>query len=198
MNTAQLLNLTQRDLMKMTDAELRKAVSTLRSTSRKRYERITRSGKFKNGTKATRKLERGGGLPPVKTLQDRESLINEFKRYKGFLKMKTSTLGGSKEYKEKLKDALKEGAGLSGESGTVFDNDDMLDMYTDILDDLEEANLYEIYYRKYMENLARTIKEHPDKSREDIEKIVRDRVDEWYEEERRKNGEYGVYTSNLV
>jgi len=195
MTTQQLLNLTQRDLENMTEKELRKTVSTLRSTSRKRYERLQKAKVFKSGSTAAKELERGGGLPPVKTLSDKTELVNEYKRYRKFLKSKTSTVKGARSHKEKLREALKKGAGLESENNTIFDNDEQLEQYSDILDDLEDSNIYELYYKKFMETLAATIEQNPNKSKADIEKIVRDRIDEWYEERRRENG---IYTSDLV
>ena len=196
--TKELLNLTQKDLMNMTERELRKAVSTLRSTSRKRYERLTKADLFKGGSKAAKELNRGGGLPPVKTLKTRAELVNEYKRYKKFLKSKTSTVGGARDHREKLRKALKKGAGVELETDTIFDNDEQLEIYSDILDDLEDSNLYEQYYKKYMETLTKTIEKNPDLTNEEIKEKVEKQVTEWYEAMKRDNGDYGVYTSNLV
>lgn len=198
MTTKQIMNLTQRELEKMTDAELRKAVSTLRSTARKRAERVKKAGVFKNGSAAVKELDRGGGLRTVATLKERSEIINEWKRYKKFLKAKTSTVKGAREYKKKLREGLKKGAGLENQTDTIFDNDEQLETFADILDDLEESNIYELYYTKYMETLAQTIEKNPNKSKDEIASIVKERVDNWYEELKRENGDYGVHTSNLV
>lgn len=198
MTTKQIMNLTQKDLEKMTDAELRKAVSTLRSTSRKRAERVKKAGVFKNGSSAVKELDRGGGLRAVATLKERSEIINEWKRYKKFLKSKTSTVKGAREYKKKLREGLKKGAGLENQTDTIFDNDEQLETFADVLDDLEESNIYELYYTKYMETLAQTIEKNPDKSKDEIADMVRERVDDWYEKLKRDNGDYGVHTSNLI
>ena len=198
MTTKQIMNLTQRELEKMTDAELRKAVSTLRSTARKRAERVKKAGVFKNGSAAVKELDRGGGLRTVATLKERSEIINEWKRYKKFLKAKTSTVKGAREYKKKLREGLKKGAGLENQTDTIFDNDEQLETFADILDDLEESNIYELYYTKYMETLAQTIEKNPNKSKDEIASIVKERVDNWYEELKRENGDYGVHTSNFV
>lgn len=198
MTTKQIINLTQRDLEKMTDAELRKAVSTLRSTARKRAERVKKAGVFKNGSAAVKELDRGGGLRPVATLKERSEIINEWKRYKKFLKSKTSTVKGAREYKKKLREGLKKGAGLENQTNTIFDNDEQLETFADVLDDLEESNIYELYYTKYMETLAQTIEKNPNKSKDEIASIVKERVDDWYEKLKRDNGDYGVHTSNLI
>lgn len=198
MTTKQIMNLTQRELEKMTDAELRKAVSTLRSTARKRAERVKKAGVFKNGSAAVKELDRGGGLRTVATLKERSEIINEWKRYKKFLKAKTSTVKGAREYKKKLREGLKKGAGLENQTDTIFDNDEQLETFTGILDDLEESNIYELYYTKYMETLAQTIEKNPNKSKDEIASMVKERVDNWYEELKRENGDYGVHTSNFV
>jgi len=198
MKTNALLNLTQKELQSLTDKELRKAVSTLRSTSRKRYERLVKAEVFKGGSRAAKELDRGGGLPPVKSLETRAQLINEYKRYKKFLKNKTSTVTGAREHKETLRKALKKGAGMEMESGTIFDNDTQLEIYSDILDDLEDNSLYELYYSKYMETLAQTIEQNPNKTNAEIKEMVDNRITAWYEKMKRDNGDYGVYTSNLV
>lgn len=198
MTTKQIMSLTQRELEKMTDAELKKAVSTLRSTARKRAERVKKAGVFKNGSAAVKELDRGGGLRPVSTLKERSEIINEWKRYKKFLKSKTSTVKGTREYKKKLREGLKKGAGLENKTDTIFDNDEQLETFADILDDLEESNIYELYYTKYMETLAQTIEKNPDKSKSEIANMVKKRVNDWYEERKRENGDYGVHTSNLI
>ena len=198
MTTKQIMNLTQRDLEKMTDAELRKAVSTLRSTARKRAERVKKAGLFKKGSPAVKELDRGGGLRPVATLKERSEIINEWKRYRKFLKAKTSTVKGARVYREQLRAGLKKGAGLENQTDTIFDNDEQLEIFADILDDLEESNIYELYYTKYMETLARAIEKIPDKSKDEIVSMVKERVDNWYEELKRENGDYGVHTSNLI
>lgn len=198
MTTKQIMNLTQRELEKMTYAELRKAVSTLRSTARKRAERVKKAGVFKNGSAAVKELDRGGGLRTVATLKERSEIINEWKRYKKFLKAKTSTVKGAREYKKKLREGLKKGAGLENQTDTIFDNDEQLETFADILDDLEESNIYELYYTKYMETLAQTIEKNPNKSKDEIASMVKERVDNWYEELKRENGDYGVHTSNFV
>lgn len=198
MTTKQIMNLTQRDLEKMTDAELRKAVSTLRSTARKRAERVKKAGVFKKGSPAVKELDRGGGLRTVATLKERSEIINEWKRYKKFLKAKTSTVKGAREYKKKLREGLKKGAGLENQTDTIFDNDEQLAIFADVLDDLEESNIYELYYTKYMETLAQTIEKNPNKSKDEIASMVKERVDNWYEELKRENGDYGVHTSNLI
>ena len=100
MTTQQILSLSIRDINKMTEKELRQAVSTLRSTGRKRYERIVESEVYSPAIKSLWHGAKGDVIFPTVRGMDSTTLKNEFKRYKSFLEKKTSTVAGAKRYEK--------------------------------------------------------------------------------------------------
>lgn len=109
MITEDLLKLSLEDLNNLSDTELRKVVSTMRSTARKRYERLQKAGLnkmvdtyFKKGAKNTEEL-----LPTVKGM-DRITLLNEYARYRRFLSSKSSTVKGARQVLKQQKQFIKQ------------------------------------------------------------------------------------------
>lgn len=90
MKTEDFLRLTLSDIEKMTEKELRTAVSTMRSTARKRYERLQDKG-LENVVRSHFKRGAPGEdpLPTVKGM-DEITLRNEYTRYKRFLSADTT------------------------------------------------------------------------------------------------------------
>lgn len=101
----QIMNMSQRDLMKMNEKELRKVISSERSVARKRMERLE---KIEEYTPALSDLLRSGGIPTVKGM-DKLALINEHKRYKKYLSAVTSTVTGAKKVRKQAVENLKKG-----------------------------------------------------------------------------------------
>lgn len=101
----QIMNMSQRDLLKLSEAELRKVVSSERSISRKRMERLESREEY---TPAYSELLRSGGVPTVKGM-DKLALINEHKKYKKFNSAVTSTITGAKRVKKQAIENLKSG-----------------------------------------------------------------------------------------
>lgn len=80
-------------LEKMERAELAKEVSILASAGNKRIKRLQQAG---YNTPALRYTMRHGGNFSVKG-KDKDALLEEFKRVKGFLNAKTSSVRGAKQ-----------------------------------------------------------------------------------------------------
>ncbi len=123
MTTEQILQMNIRELEKLTPKELRQSVSTLRSTSRKRYERVVESELYSPSVESLRKSATQEIFTPLRELAD-EQLINEFKRYRQFLKAPTSTVGGARKSNKKLREETKKATGVD------FDTDELLHYYS--------------------------------------------------------------------
>lgn len=179
--TQQLLNKTQREVTKMTERELRKAVSTLRSTARKRYERLLESDIYSPALDYLVKSARGEYvLPPIKTL-DVVELKNEYKRYKTFLQMKTSTVSGAKKAKKAQKEATET---LVGRELTDEEITDLWQM----VDELQSTDVGGVLnYKQISETVGDIMLEHPDFSKVDILDLARNRLVEIYENESTPN-----------
>ena len=177
MKTADLLSISPKKLDTMTEKELRKVVSTMRSTARKRYERIEKAGlsDYSPAVNLLKKRGKKGLLPPVKEL-DKTSLINEYKRYKSFLKSKTSTKKGAKVYVEKIREAAR--AVARPES---FESDDDLLRFYSLYDSLQETSIATAFNYRYVEKvMAETLEDNPDKSDEDLLRIAEERLQRQY------------------
>lgn len=181
MTTQQLLNKTQREVTKMTEGELRKAVSILRSTARKRYERLVESEIYSPAAQYMVKSARGQYvLPTVKNLSVSE-LKNEYKRYKTFLQMKTSTVSGTKKAKKAQKEATET---LIGRELTDEEITDLWQM----VDELQNTDVGGVLnYKQISETVSDIMIEHPDFSKVDILDLARNRLVEIYENESSNN-----------
>lgn len=181
MITQQLLNKTQREVTNMTEAELRKAVSVLRSTARKRYERLVESETYSPAAQYMVKSARGQYvLPTVKNLSVSE-LKNEYKRYKTFLQMKTSTVSGTKKAKKAQKEATET---LIGRELTDEEITDLWQM----VDELQNTDVGGVLnYKQISETVGDIMIEHPDFSKVDILDLARNRLVEIYENESTPN-----------
>lgn len=98
----ELLTISGADYKALKGKDLREAVSSLRSTARKRAERLDAKG---YNTQALTMLERSGGLPTIKGMSDKE-LKREFMRYRSFLTNQTSTISGFKEFRSDVINGL--------------------------------------------------------------------------------------------
>lgn len=136
MKTESLLNYTQRQLERMTEKELRQTVSTLRSTSRKRYERIVEADVYSQSAQALWRASGGNDIFPTIKGMDATSLLNEYKRYVSFLKSKTSTVRGAKKSTSQSKQLVED---LSG--GKEFTDEETTEIFL-LADELKnEINL---------------------------------------------------------
>ena len=197
MKTEQLLKLNQRQLEKMTEKELRQVVSTLRSTSRKRAERVAKTGLY---SPALERLKKGAStsdyLPTIKGM-DVTQLRNEYKRYKGYLKSQTSTAGGTRKANKKLKEITAQ------ETGVSFDNADEMLQYYHLVDLAEQTDVGGVlHYRtikevvdevyrneKYDGRRGMSKDENEEFDREILDEIEK-RLEEIYEYENRPRAKY--------
>lgn len=109
--TQQILDFTQRDIMALTESELRSVVSTLRSTARKRYERLIIAEVQSPAIKALwQGVTSNSPVPSVKGM-DKGKLQSEFLRYKVFLTAKTSTVRGARHYEKNMRQAVRDTTG---------------------------------------------------------------------------------------
>lgn len=95
MKTRDLLSLQPLDIESMTEKQLRRAVSTINATAKKRQARI--EAKDEIYSPAVDYINRTGGFKSVRG-QTKEELINSFMRGKSFLESETSTVKGSRAY----------------------------------------------------------------------------------------------------
>ncbi len=195
LKTSEILNLNQRELQKMTDKELRQAVSTLRSTSRKRYERLVESDVYSPAQNALLKGSEGRTaiFTPVAELTDTTQLINEYKRYKGFLSSKTSTVRGSRKANKYIKEQTETAMAERGE--TVPDGFNWLRYYhlVDVTEKLDVAGAF--HYRVLKTVVDEEYSKNVDASEENIMSRVKARLEEMNE---RENTPSAIYPSTLV
>lgn len=175
MKTENLLNYTQRQLERMTEKELRKTVSTLRSTSRKRYERIVEADVYSQSAIALWKASGGGDIFPTIKGMDSTSLINEYKRYKQFIKSKTSTVTGARKSEKQSKKLIKD---ISG--GKEFTDEETTEIFL-MADELKN----EINVLQSSTDRISAISEvyNPNLSKEEILQKAREKMVEQYEEQ---------------
>lgn len=177
MTTQQLLDLSLRELTKMTDRELKQAVSTLRSTARKRYERLVNSGEVVNSPAAIY-LQRGGLYPTIKGM-DTVTLRNEFKRYKHFLGLKTSTVSGTKKYYKDMKEMLQATTG-----DDTFNDDESLVEFWKLYDSAKNTDVGAVLnYRQVMNEVAEIYDNNSDLPTEELLQKIRERLQTVYENE---------------
>lgn len=190
MTTMDIVLMGQRELQKLTEKELRQAVSTLRSSSRKRYERLIDSEIYSESVEALRKSAIGydSVLPTIKGM-DKTQLYNEFKRYKNFLLSKTSTVRGSKKSRKAKQKVIKDITGVD------VDADDMRKFYS-IYDEAKQSGVGGILnYRQVMNTVAEVYDENPDWTKDKILDEVEKRLVTAYEKE---NSPRAIYPSRTM
>lgn len=176
-----IMKLNQRQIEKMSRQELARVVSDLRSVARKRIERMEKSEVY---SPAYTSIISGGGIPTVKGM-DITQLRNEFKRYKGFVEMKTSTVRGARTYQRKLKNNFEKMVGRS------LTNDEM-GFYSRILDDLRDEGLATANnYKNVLNYITEYSNDNPELGSEELKQQVREVLENEYEQTTR-----GFYSSD--
>lgn len=190
MTTQQILNLTQKEIERMTEKELRKAVSVLRSTSRKRYERIVEADVYSQSAIALHRSSGSGGVFPTVKGMDTITLLNEHIRYKQFLMSKTSTVGGARKTKNKTKNLIED---LSG--GKEFTDEEITEIFL-MADELKN----EMNVLQSSTDRISAISEvyNPDLSKDEIMTRAREKMVEIYENDNPTIGEFGLYPSKYI
>lgn len=178
-----IMKLNQRDIEKMSRRELASVVSDLRSVARKRIDRIEKNDAFIYSP-AYSYIIRGGGIPTVKGMNVTQ-LKNEFKRYRHFIGLKTSTVKGAKRYYEK---SVKNFEKLTGRGfGT-----EQIKYFFGLLDDLRDDGLAtEKNYNSVLNYMVNYAEENPDATDEEIQNHAREEVRKEYEQSAR-----GFYSSD--
>lgn len=190
MTTQQILNLTQRELERMTEKELRQAVSALRSTSRKRYERLVEADVYSQSAIALHRSSGSGGVFPTVKNMDTITLLNEQKRYKQFLTSKTSTVKGARKTQNKTKNLIED---LSG--GKEFTDEEITEIFL-MADELKN----EMNVLQSSTDRISAISEvyAPDLSKDEIMTRAREKMVEIYENDNPTIGEFGLYPSKYI
>lgn len=198
MTTEQILQMNIKQLEKLTTQELRQSVSTLRSTSRKRYERVLESDLYSPSVESLRKSATQEIFTPLRELAD-EQLINEFKRYRQFLKAPTSTVGGARKSNKKLREETQKATGVD------FDTDELLHYYS-LVDQARKTEVGGVLdYRIIKEVTEEVYNRRKDKRKETKEenkrfnrsvlKEIEKRLQDIYEEE---NTPSAIYPSKSI
>lgn len=190
MTTQQILDLTQRELERMTEKELRQAVSVLRSTSRKRYERLVEADVYSQSAIALHRSSGSGGVFPTVKNMDTITLLNEQKRYKQFLTSKTSTVKGARKTQNKTKNLIED---LSG--GKEFTDEEITEIFL-MADELKN----EMNVLQSSTDRISAISEvyDPDLSKDEIMTRAREKMVEIYENDNPTIGEFGLYPSKYI
>lgn len=176
MKTSEALNLSPYQIGKMSEKELRKVVSTIRSTARKRWERLERQGIYSPAMKAFSKKAKGFDtvLPSVKDL-DLVTLRNEYRRYKLFLEAQTSTVPGAKRAIDQQTKLVNELAGRSdlspSEASEILNMADELKLADEIARVQSSTKRISAISEEY----------NTGKTKEEIMKEARKRLEEAYE-----------------
>lgn len=180
MKTKDLLNLSPKKITSLSEKDLRKVVSTLRSTARKRYERLAEKGFYTIPMKtlSSKSPNRSDVLPEVKTL-DVVSLRNEYKRYNQFLNAKTSTVSGARKAEKQAREYIESVSGR-----TDFSKDEMDEIYR-LSDELSLTD--EISHIVSSSEKVTAVTEYysPNKSKKTILNQARRKVEKAYERQRR-------------
>lgn len=198
MTTEQILRMNIKQLEKLTTQELRQSVSTLRSTSRKRYERVVESDLYSPSVESLRKSATQEIFTPLRELAD-EQLINEFKRYRQFLKAPTSTVGGARKSNKKLREETQKATGVD------FDTDELLHYYS-LVDQARKTEVGGVLdYRIIKEVTEEVFNKRKDKRKETKEenkrfnrsvlKEIEKRLQDIYDEE---NTPSAIYPSRSI
>lgn len=176
-----IMKLNQREIEKMSRKELARVVSDLRSVARKRIERMEKSEIYSPAYSA---IIASGGIPTVKGM-DLTQLKNEFKRYKHFIELKTSTVKGAKKYYEK---SVKNFERLTGREFTA----DQMKYFFGLLDDLRDDGLAtEKNYNSVLNYMVDYVEENPNATDNEILNHAREEVKKEYEQSTR-----GFYSSD--
>ena len=184
MNTQQLLNLSLKELNALSDKELRKAVSTLRSTGRKRYERLAESEEYTPAVKYMQTSTKGDTIFPTVRNMDTTQLKNEFARQKHFLEMQTSTKAGVKKARENIRTSTQE-----------IVKRDLTDAEVTAIweasDELRDNGAGGIMnYKQVAETVSQVMEENPDFSQTDLIQETKRRLKQIYEDEERARSIY--------
>lgn len=199
MTTEQILQLNIRDLEKLSEKELRVAVSTLRSTSRKRYERVVESELYSPSVEALRKSATQEIFTPLRGM-DITQLRNEFKRYRGFLKSPTSTVKGARKSNKKLRETTAEVTGVDFE-----DADEMLHYYS-LVDQAEKTDVGGVLNYRIVKDVVEEVfnekkskrkssKEENKRFNRSVLKEVEKRLQKYYEAEENPSA---IYPSRTI
>lgn len=195
LTTQQILNLSIKEVEKMGEKELRSAVSTLRSTSRKRYERLEEQSQYSPAMRgvSTKSSSTETVFPTIRGM-DLTSLQNEFKRYRSFINAPTSTVTGAKKYQEQQKSTFADFFGIDESELT----DDEVDFLWEMLDEMRDNGVGGVLnYRQVAKEIGEVYdsrRNNPNRSlkKENIKRSVSKRLEKIYESEQLPSK---VYTS---
>lgn len=180
--TSAFLEMTGKAFEALSGRDLRKAVSSLRSTARKRAARLDAGGYT---TPALTKLNKEGGLPIIKGLTESE-LRSEFQKYRNFLNDKTSTVSGFKSFRSDVIEGLRnKGVDISPENFQEF-----FEAYEELKDLDPSVENRRLKYRT-MRELADTLQEGPPDF-EDLILKMQEAIEEIYEDEEGMDYDEGV------
>lgn len=189
--TDELLRMNQRELSSLTEKELRQVVSTVRSTARKRYERLAERDIYSPAMRAFREGARGDSVIPTIRGMDITQLRNEFKRYKQFLTAKSSTVKGAKEIKSKLQNAIEDVTG-------VRMTQDKAEEFIKIYDQAKWSEVgLNVNYRQVMNTVEEIYETNPEWDSDKIIKVAERRLIEEYEREN-PTTQYGIHPSRAL
>lgn len=199
MTTEQILQLNIRELEKLTKKDLRYAVSTLRSTSRKRYERVVESEIYSPAVEALRKSATKDIFTPIRGM-DVTQLRNEFKRYRGFLKSQTSTVKGARKSNKRLREETAKVTGVD------FDDADEMLHYYSLVDQAEKTDVGGVLNYRVVKDVVeevfnekrskrKTIKEENKRFNRSVLKEVEKRLQKYYDEEENPSA---IYPSRTI
>lgn len=180
MKTKDLLNLSPKKISSLSEKDLRKVVSTLRSTVRKRYERLSEKGFYTIPMKtlSSKSPNEAVVLPEVKTL-DVVSLRNEYKRYNQFLNAKTSTVSGARKAKKQMRDFINDLAGHEN-----FTDEEMNEIYKMAGDMSLTDEISKIV--SSVDKVSSVVEFYsPNKSKKEILKSAKRKVKQIYESKKR-------------
>lgn len=186
--TAQALSYNTRQINQMTTKTLSKVVSVMRSTSRKRYERLEESGVYSPAMNYMVKSTKGETIFPTVKGMDRVALINEYKRQKTFLEQKTSTVKGARESQEEKRQQISE------MFSTEFTDEETTEIW-EMVDELQQGEFGgAINYKQIGDTVANVMTEYKEKgkplTRQELFKKAKKRLSKIYEDEQRPNKVY--------
>ena len=184
MKTQTVLNYTIKDVERLSEKELRVAVSTLRSTARKRYERLLNADIYSPAMRGimSKSPSTDAVFPTVRGM-DTTTLRNELKRYKMFINAPTSTKAGAISYQQKQHDIITDvvGEDLTEEETTEF---------WEIYEDMKNTGVGGVLdYKKVMEIVGDVYEERRKPSsklkrtKRAVKQEVKKRLDKIYEDE---------------
>ena len=101
-----IIDMDWRDINRLSEKELRELSMRLNSAANKRLRRLEKSGQSE-WSPAYKHIKRSGGDFSVKGKDTKVAIKNEIQRASDFLRAKTSTDKGTKEYKENVSDIFR-------------------------------------------------------------------------------------------